>query len=456
MPDVKKIEGRSKTIREILGNTKYSIDFYQREYKWEREHIAALVEDLANAFLTHCDLTKDRTSVRDYPHYFLGSFVLSVKEKKYIIDGQQRLTSLTLLLIFLSNLAKERNIEIDRKIEDLIYSEEYGVKSFNIDVDNRKDVMEKLHKGEPFDIEKANDSSRTMFERYNDIAEKFTDELDTIIGEDGKVLPYFVDWLMGNVDMVDITAYSDDDAYTIFETMNDRGLSLNNTDMLKGYLLAKINDDTKREDANALWRTQVQSLSALGKGQDEELLKTWIRAKYAENIREGKRGATNKDFEIIGTRFHKWVRENADQVGLKTSEDFHQFIMSKFAFFSDLYLKIRKSEAEFNPALDTVFYASYHTFPYQTLLLLSAIKYGDDAETVRKKMQVISRYVEMFIVLRSINFSALGSSSIRYTMFTLMKDVRDVDLNDLVHLLKERLSAMEESFEGILEFGLNQ
>ena len=40
----------------------------------------------------------------------------------------------------------------------------------------------------------------------------------------GEALPFFVDWLMENVHLVEITAYSDDDAYTIFETMNDRGL----------------------------------------------------------------------------------------------------------------------------------------------------------------------------------------------------------------------------------------
>ena len=53
----------------------------------------------------------------------------------------------------------------------------------------------------------------------------------------GEALPYFVDWLIENVHLVEITAYSDDDAYTIFETMNDRGLSLSPTDMLKGTCL---------------------------------------------------------------------------------------------------------------------------------------------------------------------------------------------------------------------------
>ena len=69
--------------------------------------------------------------------------------------------------------------------------------------------------------------------RYHDIESDFPDEL----GE--AALPYFIDWLLENVHLIEITAYTDEDAYTIFETMNDRGLSLSLTDMLKGYLLRR-------------------------------------------------------------------------------------------------------------------------------------------------------------------------------------------------------------------------
>ncbi len=63
-----------------------------------------------------------------------------------------------------------------------------------------------------------------------------------------------MDWLVENVHLVEIKAYSDEDAYTIFETMNDRGLSLTPTDMLKGYLLANIKDVEKRNQASRVWK----------------------------------------------------------------------------------------------------------------------------------------------------------------------------------------------------------
>src|ERR1035441_4386191 len=88
-------------------------------------------------------------------------------------------------------------------------------------------------------------SRSNLHQRYRDIEENFPDELS------GPSLPYFTDWLLENVHLVEITAYSDDDAYTIFETMNDRGLSLSPTDMLKGYLLANMGEDRKSTRLNS-------------------------------------------------------------------------------------------------------------------------------------------------------------------------------------------------------------
>ena len=80
---LKKIEGRSRNLREILQNTKYNIDYYQREYKWERQHIATLIEDLETKFLSTFDLESGRKAVQGYPHYFLGSFVSMTSFKRF-------------------------------------------------------------------------------------------------------------------------------------------------------------------------------------------------------------------------------------------------------------------------------------------------------------------------------------------------------------------------------------
>ena len=139
MSEKNRIDGRSKSIKEILSNTKYGIDYYQREYKWRSQDIEALISDLSGKFESVVDIELGRTSVQNYAHYFLGSFVVSVKDgQKFIIDGQQRLTSITLLLIYLRDLARNRNIPNVTSLDMLIYSEMYGNKSFNIDAPERQ------------------------------------------------------------------------------------------------------------------------------------------------------------------------------------------------------------------------------------------------------------------------------------------------------------------------------
>ena len=72
--------------------------------------------------------------------------------------------------------------------------------------------------------------------------------------------PYFLDWLKYRVVLVEIIAYSDENAYTIFETMNDRGLNLTPTEMLKGFVLSKFEDRKKRQKANEYWQKAMQKL----------------------------------------------------------------------------------------------------------------------------------------------------------------------------------------------------
>lgn len=228
---MREILGKAKTVRELLKGVKYSIDYYQREYKWRDKQVRELVDDLTGKFLYDYDPGHTRTKVADYPHYFLGSIIIIKKDNEsYIVDGQQRLTSLTLLLILLRTLQKGRTNQVN--VDELIVSEKFGQKSFNLNVEERESCMQALYENQAFDPNERSESVQNLYQRYHDLEEAFPEELHS------HALPYFIDWLLENVHLVEITTFSDDDAYMIFETMNDRGLSLSPTEMLKGYLLA--------------------------------------------------------------------------------------------------------------------------------------------------------------------------------------------------------------------------
>ena len=89
------------------------------------------------------------------------------------MDGQQRLTSLTLLLTFLDNLQKQRSPDDLVEISNLIYSTQYGRRSFNLDVQERNACLQALIDGDDPDPTDPMPSVQNLINRYNDIADIF-------------------------------------------------------------------------------------------------------------------------------------------------------------------------------------------------------------------------------------------------------------------------------------------
>ena len=211
----------------------------------------------------------------------------------------------------------------------MIFSEAYGELSFNINVEERIDCLKALFESGNYILkDEDNESTINMVNRYNDIATAFPeDEIK------GPVLSMFIDWLTRKVVLIEIIAYKDENAYTIFETMNDRGLNLTPTEMLKSFLLSKYNNKDKREKINKFWKVSMQKLHDFNKDEDQRFIQSWLRAKYADTIRESKKDATNEDFEKIGTRFHSWVRDKSEMLKLNTDGDFERFVEAEFKFY---------------------------------------------------------------------------------------------------------------------------
>ncbi len=437
---MREILGKAKTVRELLKGVKYSIDYYQREYKWQEKQIRELVDDLSDKFLEEYQPTHPRTKVADYPRYFLGSIIISKKESVgYIVDGQQRLTSLTLLLVLLRNLQKELSEKVN--VDELIFSERFGEKSFNLHVDERTPAMVALYEngGENVNAADRPESVQNLVQRYRDLEACFPGELR------GAALPYFTDWLLENVHLVEITAYSDDDAYTIFETMNDRGLSLSPTDMLKGYLLANIHE-SKRTAANNRWRERIRELNDAGKEVEPDCFKAWLRSQYATKIRERKKGAKPEDFDRVGTEFHRWLRDAAEEIGLKQSEDFYRLIVRDFDFYSRQYLRLISAGQRFMPGLEHVLYNTQQGFTLQHMLLLAPLRPDDGDPVVVRKIGLVAKFLDILLTWRVWNFRTIAYSTMQYAMFVVMRDIRGLAPDALAHKLHEFLGKEGETF----------
>lgn len=442
---MREIQAKTRSVRELLSDTRYGIDYYQREYKWQTKQIVELVSDLTTAFLEEYQPQHERKDVASYGHYFLGSIVISQPdEKKQIVDGQQRLTSLTLLLIYLHNIQKNRPDAVS--VEKMIFSEEYGNKSFNLDIAERNECMNALFDGTPYDAVDQVESIQNLIGRYNDIVEAFPAEI-----ANDKALPYFVDWLRNKTQLVEITAYADADAYTIFETMNDRGLSLSNTDMLKGYLLASITDTAKRAEANKEIKHWLLAFAKRDSEQDTkeseaDFFKAWLRAKYAQDIRERKKGATPEDFDLIGTEYHRWVRAKDDLIGLNTSDDFNRWVRQDLRFFARVYLELLDASETLKPGLESVRFNADHGFTQQFQVLLAPLLPTDDDVTVKAKLKLTADYLDCWLNRRLWNFKSIDYSTLQYATFLLTKELRNLSLDALRDKLITRLTNDQTEF----------
>lgn len=437
---MKEIQAKTRSVRELLSDTKYGIDYYQREYKWQTKQIVELVTDLTTAFLEEYQPQHERKDVASYGHYFLGSIVISQPdEKKQIVDGQQRLTSLTLLLIYLHNIQKDRPEAVS--IEKMIFSEEYGEKSFNLDIPERNECMNALFDGTPYDAVDQVESIQNLIGRYNDIVEAFPTEI-----ADDKALPYFVDWLRNKTQLVEITAYADSDAYTIFETMNDRGLSLSNTDMLKGYLLASITDAAKRAEANKEIKHWLLTFAKRDSERDTkeseaDFFKAWLRAKYAQDIRERKKGAKPEDFDLIGTEYHRWVRAKDELIGLNASDDYNRWVRQDLRFFARVYLDLLEASETLKEGLESVRFNADHGFTQQFQVLLAPLLPTDDDVTVKAKLKLTADYLDCWLNRRLWNFKSIDYSTLQYATFLLTKELRNLSLEALREKLIARLAS---------------
>jgi Protein of unknown function DUF262/Protein of unknown function (DUF1524) len=439
---MKKIDGLAKTVNDILKGNRYSIDYYQREYKWEPKQLQELVNDLTGKFSEAWDPSHEREQVEKYPYYFLGSIIISEKDSvPFIVDGQQRLTTLTLLLTFLRHLQADRDEQVP--IDDLLMVEKYGKKSFNLDVPDRVTCMTALvENGEYTPNDTSSESVRNLAARYQELEGLFPEDLRR------DALLFFIDWLIYRVQLVQITAYTDDDAYTIFETMNDRGLKLTPADMLKGYLLAKMADGAPRTKANDLWRQRMLQLGDLEKDADSDFLKTWLRSQYANKIRERRKNARPEDWDRIGTEFHRWLRGEAKNIGLARQSDFYDFVNRDLDYFSHQYRRVVEAASwqANDPRLAYIGYNADRGFTLQHQVLLAPLTTSDSDDVATTKMELVARYLDILLAWRVWNFRILAYSTMSYAMFVVMRDIRGLSVPDLATHLNALLVAETETF----------
>lgn len=443
------IDGAAKTVQVLFTGRTYSIEYYQREYSWGRTNIEELIQDLYRSFISDFEETHSQIQVANYRPYFLGPVVTFTKDNvSYLVDGQQRMTSLCLLMMYISTLLEDGDSK--NELGKLVYSTKFGQTKFTIDVPEREAVMSAIRTGSDIDLNELDQSSKVIWERYQDITQVFPNELK------GDPLTYFVDWLLYKVVLVEIGTTDKNMALEIFESMNDRGLRLSSMDMLKSYILSRIAAPTQVESANELWRAHVQDLREKVKNGDTEFMKTFLRAKYAETVRDTKKSAGAKDFEEIATVFHKWLRDKADDFGLKKGTDFVRFVEKDIPYFSMRYQQLLDASEKLIPGYEYVFYNAHNDFTLQNMVILASVSVEDSDQVFQRKANLVAAYIDLMVTRRMAEYKNFGYSPMYRPMFALAKEIRNKTYDDVKVILVARAAELPESIDSLLNIRLTK
>lgn len=442
------------SIGQALQN-KYSLPTYQRDYKWTEKQFSELLSDLQESFLKSYDPSHGRKEIGTYESYFLGTIITTQLSGgiKSIIDGQQRLITLTLILSYFQRIRLRSPSSGITDLDNMIRKELYGDKDYNLSFDGpKKDLFDIL-----LDPHLENDDLEDKISSINGIDESsrhlfnLFESIDNYIDSQFKsnLLPHFVDYIVNKVLLFDIGVPSEQDAHKVFVTMNDRGLKLSPIDLLKGYLLSNIVDTESNSDSHQKWITTINSLKQIALDEDSNFIKTWLRAKYAQNVRGKTKGAQPEDFEIIGDSYHRWVMDNKSKLALSTSDDYEELLSKIIPSQAQTYIKIKKSENESQAAHPHLFYNGAKNITLQSMLILASINNDDTSAIINKKMKLCSIYLDILTTIRTLNSQDNNYDNIRDIIFNQAKKIRGLNVESLCQHLKSELTPLLPNLDKI-------
>ena len=262
---MKGIQGTSnKTYRQLMGNgLRYEIPKFQRDYSWEAEHWDDLWQDI-RALLAD----------EDNEHY-MGYLVLQTSNNKefQIIDGQQRLTTMSLLILSTLKCLKElvdSGIEAENNLKrkDSLLNSYIGyvdpvtlISNNKLKLNRNSDDYYKQHLVllKELPLRNTNSSEKHMRECFNWYYDRIKKEFNT-----GESLAAFIDNIVDKLFFTVIEVTDQLNAFKVFETLNARGVQLSSADLLKNYLFFVV-DETKPhiseiEELENIWSKIVGKL----------------------------------------------------------------------------------------------------------------------------------------------------------------------------------------------------
>ena len=448
MIDTPPILSASFTIEKLFEGKKYKLASYQREYTWTRAEVRALLVDLSGRFATQWRrLQHDDVDIDRYEPYYLGSIVYyDERGFRHLVDGQQRITTLHLLLIYLRRLLEDVGTlqDLAAKVRSLIWSRPgHG---FTVQIDERTDALKALMRNErPILTADASQSLRNLVRRYTELDEEFSYALRD------EALERFVEWLLYRVYIVGIEAANKTRGWEIFETTNDRGIRLGPMDLLKSHLIGQVAAN-RQKDLSDRWRAQMSALAALDLKAPGEFVRNLMVAKYLKDL--GEEARTEATVAV-----HEWIRLNADDLGLHKSTDFQTFVTDMILKLGEYYQNLQRAVERYDPnhAWAAVTYLNeYNGIPFHFAAVLASLRPQDEPAEFHEKACLVGAYLDLLYVRRLVNRRAMRVDGLTPDVLNLILVLRECPNVAAVRaVLAERTAGIRETFKGVGKLALS-
>lgn len=266
MPDaMDRIDTNMDGIGHLISDKKIETPPYQRSFAWEEDQVKDLLRDIGDAIHVRA------------PEYFLGTIVLTPGENQrlHVIDGQQRLASTTIFLAEIRNFFRRQN---DHDRASIIQST-FIAKQDRRSLEDRPNLLLNQSDNPYFqslivsdaDVDVSTEAHKRI-RNAKEISAEFVNTIVRLSHEPTTVLNDWLDYIEKRVKVIVVTVSSEANAYTIFEVLNDRGIELSITDLLKNYLF-RVSGERLQEvqDSWTSMRSRIESVDR------ERAIKTFIR-----------------------------------------------------------------------------------------------------------------------------------------------------------------------------------
>jgi len=385
------IQSTSRAIQDLFG-IKYYIDFYQRDYKWEREHVETLLDDVFFKFETDYDQQVDATAetLSKYGWYYLSTYVTNEQGgRKYIVDGQQRLTTITLILIKLYHLTRSYGTEHHADwLKRNIYGADAEGQTYWMGTGPRERVLARLvSEGAPpdeTDLEGEDLTVRNIYANYRLIDEY----LERCLHTPHRVIAFTL-YFMTRVELVELHIDDSRDVAMVFEVINDRGERLQPHEVFKGELLGQLTKAEVDSTYYDIWVNSINPLQSQDKREPDRFFRLLFRSKHTDGRQEYRDFEGEYQREVFSKKWNPrlQLKRNPDRV--------KQFLREDVAWYSLLYRDLL--DLSHRQGDHVYFNVTLNRHDRQHLLVMSAIRPRDADRD--EKIELVARLFDRHFAL---------------------------------------------------------